>query len=42
MFTMMDYQSQASELKPMDAFKGGNEFYNLKKGLARVKNRHNV
>lgn len=31
MFTVMDYQSQASELKPVGALKVGNLFYNLKR-----------
>ncbi len=30
MFSVMDYQSQASELKPMCALNVGNQFYNLK------------
>ena len=31
MFTVMDYQSAASELKPVGALKVGNQFYNLKR-----------
>lgn len=32
MVTVMDYQSQANEVKPMASLKVGNQFYNLKVG----------